>query len=66
MFMIAKPFHGEISRLGGLSRSDRKVAAVKQNLEKAKAPLLAKRADRAAKDLNCGGPPPLAGNGWLV
>jgi hypothetical protein len=40
--------------------------AIRNNLEKARAALLAKRAAGAAEELDCGRPPPPGGNGWLV
>jgi hypothetical protein len=48
MFMIAKPFHDEICAKGGRSQSDRKLAAVRKNLERAKEALNIKRQAKAA------------------
>jgi hypothetical protein len=45
--MAEKISHDEVSARGGRCRSDRKLAAVKLNLQKAQAALLAKRAARA-------------------
>ena len=58
--MSDKVSHDEISRRGGLSRSPVKLAAVRNNLEKAKAALAARRAARTeSADTsadNCGSP----------
>ena len=57
---------GEFCARVGRSKSLVKWAAVLKNLARAKAALAAKRADRAAKELDCARPPPPGGNGWLV
>ena len=41
--MAAKPSHDEVSARGGRSRSPAKLEAIRNNLEKARAALLAKR-----------------------